>query len=1190
MRDIREPVANSREEIRIMAFIRPLRPARSRFSRALALFLLAVMCGGLAGAPARAAVTVESVSTLLRLPVGLTITATVKINRGGAAGPVTIHVIADSTYLDAPETFEIPAGKSSGEFQITARYPSLPASVDLCVWTGASSACTSVVTTNPAVRSFDHNGPLVYGVENSVTLQLTAPALHDVFVDISATDSENPSSPILGPDVVTVPAGASSARFWLTPTGEPRMSTAVLCGTVDEYQVCVLAGLVPPPALSSFTVTPHGVAARGTMTAALRLTEPMPQDGDLRVIVSYQQAGSDPVLPLYGFPDDPLTFSGGDIEKSLSYTVPSHPEWQHYKITAQTLAGVPRLSAEDDVFVAPRPLRFTAQPSGAAAGKALATQPVVICPNDDGDPHEGFNGYVNVSLDPDTGTPGATLSGTTRVKASHGTATFADLSIDRPGTGYVLVAQYESFNTSGASAQPDMPVTSVRSAPFDMSGIDIAMFSFSPVQKYLTVPFTGTIKLTSPVPAGAPLKIPLTVRRYAAGQGASLVVPSFVMVPPGKDTASFLVVAYGNSVGEGTICANTGSFEWCEPFMADLLPMPFQLIVSPHAVVGGGDVTATITLAAPVPVGASLKVDTYCMNRPGGDENIPAPSFPQSITFRAGEQTKSFTFQTFPEQDAWKRYVVQAYAAGTGMIDRLTDDVWAGPPPLQWGTQPSGAYAGGPLQQQPVVKVPLRDGQVNTNFNGDITISLDPTTGTSGASLGGTTTVKAVNGVATFTDLSIDKIGTGYVLVADYAGIEPPYTEPYLTRIRSDAFDVSSDVGPAVESVSVPTVVYYSLPFVVDISLTKPTTTPLTVLLTWDLGEPGASASMPRSVVVPAGERTVRLDTQTVGWFLGSTGTVCATAGGPDVCATFAMTEFAGFFRVSVTPPALQPPAAPGAITVGLDRAIPDGGGIPVSLAILDSTGRPAPDVSVTPAVFMISSGQPTVDAFLTASPVVDWKHYLVEAQSSEPYNIPVSQKDIYIAPHALAYSTQPAGATAGAVFPAPPVVILPGEGGAPDSAFNGYVTVSLDPASGAPGAVLSGTKRVKAVSGKATLADLSVDKAGTGYVLVADFESFVTSGASTQAGMPVTAVRSTPFRVAPPPVYGDADGDGRVTVPDAVKTLRLSAGLGTAVDIHLLDVAPRTGPGVYGDGRVDLLDVLRILRRASGLEQEWPG
>src|SRR2546427_311984 len=61
-----------------------------------------------------------------------------------------------------------------------------------------------------------------------------------------------------------------------------------------------------------------------------------------------------------------------------------------------------------------------------------------------------------------------------------------------------------------------------------------------------------------------------------------------------------------------------------------------------------------------------------------------------------------------------------------------------------------------------------------------------------GATLGGTTSVGTVNGVATFSDLSIDKVGTNYTLAASSAG---------LTGVTSSAFNINNP-APTISSIS----------------------------------------------------------------------------------------------------------------------------------------------------------------------------------------------------------------------------------------------------------------------------------------------------------------------------------------------------------------------------------------------------
>src|SRR5881396_4078412 len=71
----------------------------------------------------------------------------------------------------------------------------------------------------------------------------------------------------------------------------------------------------------------------------------------------------------------------------------------------------------------------------------------------------------------------------------------------------------------------------------------------------------------------------------------------------------------------------------------------------------------------------------------------------------------------------------------------------------------------------PAVKVAVQDalGNTVTSFSGTITVTLAANPG--GGTLAGHPTVTAVNGVATFADLSIDRVSTGYMLQATGAGL-----------------------------------------------------------------------------------------------------------------------------------------------------------------------------------------------------------------------------------------------------------------------------------------------------------------------------------------------------------------------------------------------------------------------------------
>ena len=89
-------------------------------------------------------------------------------------------------------------------------------------------------------------------------------------------------------------------------------------------------------------------------------------------------------------------------------------------------------------------------------------------------------------------------------------------------------------------------------------------------------------------------------------------------------------------------------------------------------------------------------------------------------------------------------------------------------PKLDFTVEPTGALVDATM---PPIEVTARGplGDVDTGFNGSVTVAFldDPTGGS--ATLTGTTTVSAASGVALFADLSVDQAGVGFTLEATQA-------------------------------------------------------------------------------------------------------------------------------------------------------------------------------------------------------------------------------------------------------------------------------------------------------------------------------------------------------------------------------------------------------------------------------------
>src|SRR5207247_7879822 len=98
---------------------------------------------------------------------------------------------------------------------------------------------------------------------------------------------------------------------------------------------------------------------------------------------------------------------------------------------------------------------------------------------------------------------------------------------------------------------------------------------------------------------------------------------------------------------------------------------------------------------------------------------------------------------------------------------------------LVFTVQPSDAVAGGAIT--PAVRVAVDDAQGNSVTTATTSITLAIGVNPASGTLSGTTTVAAVNGVATFANLSINNRGSGYTLTA---------SATTLTGATSNSFNI----------------------------------------------------------------------------------------------------------------------------------------------------------------------------------------------------------------------------------------------------------------------------------------------------------------------------------------------------------------------------------------------------------------
>lgn len=130
------------------------------------------------------------------------------------------------------------------------------------------------------------------------------------------------------------------------------------------------------------------------------------------------------------------------------------------------------------------------------------------------------------------------------------------------------------------------------------------------------------------------------------------------------------------------------------------------------------------------------------------------------------------TFPTLQVDSAGTQYTLTATASGLASV-RSGPFTVSAPPPSQlvFTVQPANVRVSRRIE--PPVQVLVLDayGRPAVTFTGSVTIDLAPNA--ADAKVTGTATVNAVNGVATFSNLRVDRTGSAYQLRAAFAGQTP---------------------------------------------------------------------------------------------------------------------------------------------------------------------------------------------------------------------------------------------------------------------------------------------------------------------------------------------------------------------------------------------------------------------------------
>ncbi len=287
-------------------------------------------------------------------------------------------------------------------------------------------------------------------------------------------------------------------------------------------------------------------------------------------------------------------------------------------------------------------------------------------------------------------------------------------------------------------------------------------------------PITASVVSTAPVGPTDP-----------AGNAASIVV-TYDFTPPGgswtaADDGTYTVALSGTPVtdlaGEAVAVGTLGSFAVNIPSSTRMVITAGPATSSP--ITAGSEFTVTIAMEnsqGQVQTGATGMVTIALASGPSG------PSLGGTLTLPVSQGIATFDDLTLDQ--AAVGYELRATASGLAPVSTSAFGVApaAASQLVVIAQPPSSVTAGQPFGLG--VTVEDRFGNVETGYTGSVTVAISTNPGA--AKLGGTLTAAVDQGIATFTGLTLDQPGTGYILQA---------TAPNLPAVTTAALDVTAPAG-----------------------------------------------------------------------------------------------------------------------------------------------------------------------------------------------------------------------------------------------------------------------------------------------------------------------------------------------------------------------------------------------------------
>ena len=521
---------------------------------------------------------------------GTSATATVTLNGAAPQGGLTVSLSSSSTNASVPRTLTIAQGENLTSFSVTTAAVSALDIATITASTGQGSATGSLTINPPIPTSLTLSPTSVSGGSLSTgTVTLSTPApMGGVAVDLSSNFSF-----VTVPGSVIVTGGSTQASFTVSTSPVSSTSPATITATVGGSSATATL-TVTPPTLTDLSFSPASIAAGLSSTGTVTLSGKAASGG---VTVGLSSVSSNVVIP------STVVVSAGS--SSGTFTV------QTLTVATQSRSVV------------------TASLSGITKGATLTITGATL---------------ATISVSPSTVAGGASATGTATLTsgAPTGGVTVRLSSISKlvtvPASVQIPAGQSAatfSVKTLGVAAESTAIITGSvgsisQSCNLTILPPSLRSVAVSPMVVVGLTKATGTVTLNGVASSGG------IVVSLSSSSGAA-IVPSSVTITGGKSSATFSVKTLSVAVPmTATISAIYGGSSQTTNLTVNP-PVIRSVTLSPASVVGGRNVTGTITLGTAAPTGGVL----ITLSSNNGSATVSA-----SVAVASGKTSATFLVKT----------------------------------------------------------------------------------------------------------------------------------------------------------------------------------------------------------------------------------------------------------------------------------------------------------------------------------------------------------------------------------------------------------------------------------------------------------------------------------------------------------------------------------------------------------------